>query len=313
MTFPDQLQQSMQRSVVILHRFLLNVGKLRSGVHAFFEGKTDDSFYGTAIRSHLDPDRKYATYHCGSKRRVHDVRKEINGRVPRGSVALFFTDRDLDRLIPVVYDSFDDVYVTDFYSVENHLVSEEMLECVWGQVFRQELDPASMTPVMEKFREGMAKYCSTMRYVMAWVVVQRRAGTKLNLDDKVSLHELFEVGEDLVASTKIADGDVYKALDSMARCVTNEEQKAQADALAAQFVNEFPKNFVRGRFELWFFMEFLKSLRKWSERQGYRVQAKVELGLANALDVLGPRVRLPISLATFLRRHLGKAELPGAV
>ena len=63
-SFIDTLKASVKEEVVLKHDFLLFYNPEDRIVHAFFEGKTDESFYGSFLRSEIPSGWLLKTYIC---------------------------------------------------------------------------------------------------------------------------------------------------------------------------------------------------------------------------------------------------------
>ena len=131
MTFKNILNSSRAEYSVIKLKFLLNVNSHGIGIHAFFEGNTDESFYGTHIRNRMIGNLRLYSYNCNNKEGVYEVQQKLNYGEFNDEISMFFVDKDLDDIIPVYREFCPDIYVTTYYSIESFLVTKEIIEQVW--------------------------------------------------------------------------------------------------------------------------------------------------------------------------------------
>jgi hypothetical protein len=72
------------------------------------------------------------------------------------------------------------------------------------------------------------------------------------------------------------------------------------DLVVKDLLSLEPKIYIRGKFELWFFVKFVVKL----EELVPEVKLRVPIGENSAVRLLGPRLQIPSSLEKFLRGNI---------
>ena len=117
---------------------------------------------------------------------------------------------------------------------------------------------------------------------------------------------LSELGEEVVVLRN--DQTTIDEIERMSNFITPPEFEDESEIILNEINTFEPKLYVRGKFELWFFIEFIKSvihiLGKEMRERGMRLSIRTQLHLSNAIEILGPRSDIPTSLNSFLRSNL---------
>ena len=129
----EDLRRERENPRTAFLQFLLNA-KLPNIIHSFFEGQDDLSFYTNFINSFTqDPDKLHLTYICGDKEGVYKAYGLVM-KANRPGTFLFFVDKDLSDILNEKYLQATNIYVTEFYSIENYIVTEYMLRRIWAEI-----------------------------------------------------------------------------------------------------------------------------------------------------------------------------------
>lgn len=309
-SFLDALAQAITSPSVALHEFLLELKIQNKIVHAFFEGKTDESFYGTFIRKVKDEDYKLKTYICGNKDSVYYQFEQLSSRSMGTNILVFFVDKDIDDIIPFHRTTDLKIYVTDFYSVENYIVNCEMLEQVFAEIFKQRSGNNASKLVQEKFIKCTDMFNKFMLTVMSWVLYHRRDiennKTKINLDC-VKLKNIYKINDDLEFELTVdGEDDIISVLDSQTKSSTNIKLwNTHKDSLKNEIGAYQPKHYIRGHNEMEFFIYFIQKLKNaLNVAQKKPIKLSTEITESNSIDVLGPRTPIPKSLGDFLHSNI---------
>lgn len=309
-TFLEILADSLTAPTVSLHDFLLQVNPREKTIHSFFEGKTDESFYGTFIRRIKKTGCKLKTYICGNKDSVYFQFDKLAGRRLRNQQLLFFVDKDLEDIIPNERTCDDSIYTTDYYSIENYMVNKVMLEQIWAEIFRQSSGHEPYDLLCDKFSKALLDFHEFMVIVMSWILYHGRNHQydrkgKLKLDC-VKLKKIYKIDRELNFSLNVSVDEIVKILDEQTKNKTYSFiWNGYKESLADELKQYDRKCFVRGHFELEFFVYFISSLRITVEAStGKPIKTPIDINDGNAVDILGPRVTLPPSLEAFLNMWL---------
>ena len=307
MDFLATLKAAIQEPIVLKHNFLICYDSKANNLHVFFEGKTDESFYGTYLRKIKPESYSLKSYICGNKDGVYYYHKQLNHLYKEEQPLLFFVDKDIEDIIPFHREVHDNIHVTEFYSVENYLVNCNSIEQVWAEIFRQCSGTAVADKISEVFSHSLSDFHKDFYKVMAWVLYHRRAQTRPNLDCIVT-KKIFSIDNDLKYHSVFNErSDLYKHLDDRTDVSTPAEKFSEIENLEALLKGYEPKYVVRGHNEMDFFLEFFKALKiSVADASGKAIQPVLDLTGSNVIDIMGPRTPPSSSLVRFLNSHVDK-------
>ncbi|MFH4832271.1 DUF4435 domain-containing protein [Vibrio diabolicus] len=307
MNFLDLLNEELSNDNIEHHLFLIGYNPRNKVIHCFFEGKTDESFYGTLVRNMMPDTYKLKTYICGKKDSVIYHYNEIGHKTNNVQPLLFFIDKDIDDIIPIEVPKDENIHETIYYAIENYMVNGAAICQIWAEMFRQ----SSGTKISEKinnlFDNAHSEYNKIALRLMSWVLYHRRkGGVRLNLDC-IQTNELFSINRNLELSPAFTDLELYSHLDSKTKVVTLpsdiEGINQCYDELSAYEI----KTVSRGHNEMDFFIEFFKKLKEVSSEA--KVKPQFDISSSNAIDVLGPRTKPCKLLLSFLTAHFSKLDV----
>ena len=147
-------------------------------------------FYLPHLRLRCSGAERVHSFICRGKPGVLDVYRNIlfkNGRQRR---VLFFVDSDLELFLAEATIADSCIYKTDYYSIENFLVTSDVLEFVWTDLLALSAADERLARARHAFEQGLSCFSKNMITIMAWVVYHRRRGTKLNLQN-LNLDNVF--------------------------------------------------------------------------------------------------------------------------
>jgi hypothetical protein len=310
MTFLDELKRARLSPISIYQQFLLkNHSSSSDCVHVFFEGHGDFSFYTGFLRRFAPHPNCLHSYKCGNKANVYATYSKIMLASPKGKV-LFFVDKDFSDILNENYPTAENIYVTDYYSIENYLVSEDMLVRIWEETFHFPNALMDVGSTREKFLQELERFYIFMLPISAWIICLRRRGLSLNLNN-VRLARLLSINSDLTIEIRreMKFPGEFNYLEQMCGITTPSECWADFDLTVKELAKLNPKIYIRGKFELWFLVKFVERLLEVLQRAisdaGGNISVKTQINEDNAIEVLGPRLQIPPSLEKFLLQNIG--------
>jgi hypothetical protein len=130
---------------------------------------------------------------------------------------------------------------------------------------------------------------------------QNRKEKGLNLNN-VNLNKVFEFDSDLKPLKKENGWKNLKKACTFNHELSFDEFKPELKKLQ----NLEPKKYIRGKFEIWYLVNFLSELTEilTTKNQPERAMLKVELTQANAVEILAGKVPYPKKLNDFLDDNL---------
>ncbi len=295
---------------VIVHEFMGSYVSGAPRIYSFFEGKEDPSFYINVLRNNVPDTWQLRRWCVGKKDDVYAVYAAIDfGRFDRRAV-VFFVDRDLSDLLSETYPEAANIYVTDYYSIENDLVNREMLDRILGELLGLvNVSQTNLDNVLAAFEQSLTEFCHHTAAIMAWSVLCRtKDGLRPTMND-IRMRDVCEtsngcirvkIAEDVRSIAEYCDGRCHMKTSAS----TAELERTRNAISSARPCHRH----IRGKYMLWFLVEYAEGVyRDWKhhfpllDRQPKR---HVQLGENNAMEILGPRGRIPASLQQFLARTI---------
>lgn len=301
--FVEYLIGQANSDVAALHRFMILYDSEDSALHLFFEGDEDPSYYVPYIRR-MSGSRILRTYNCGGKRNVISVREDIYNSGYKMDECLFFIDRDFDSYLGVQDNPDEFTYVTDSYSIENEIVSDECAEVILIDLVGMSHADPTYSQAVSAISRARVNFEKLIRPMMAWCLASKEAMEKPNFNN-VDLAKVFSVNH---------NGDVSlkpQAFQKFRRSICRHSAVSRRDMLrwGRTIAHESPKIWLRGKYELWLFESILllvlKEIVKIRKSHSQRVpRIPSALRERNLFDVVGGRVRAPASFTGFLEERL---------
>jgi hypothetical protein len=287
-----RLRQSRDAKSVIKIRFVTLRGRVGDTAIFVFEGDDDKIVYGRWI-ARLKPGLNYEIFVCGGKKRVRYLQGILNDDLGSLSNNTFlFIDRDFDDKEGFIEE--DNLFMTDRYSVENYLVSRDV---VWS-VIRDEFPCHELLDLREsvcdQFQVDFDTFLKITREFNRRLYVARRSQIHLEcggLPKRVSEYAAVDVGQLEAANPPVENVIVF------ASPITPE-----ADAmLSIQFDLLEPSFRYRGKNALLFF-------DRWLSRLADHFDARTGIFAGEAI---GGRVRRnELTLGSYAARSTIPEELP---
>lgn len=304
MSLLQVLREARSTRVAVLQQFLAQYDPKRRSVYAFVEGHEDEIFVRRILIGRTSPDTYVYTYRCEGKHKVYQTFEAIAERHPSAKTILFFVDKDLDDVLGTPWPTDPRIFVTDVYSVENYLVSVEVLEALFRDAVRLRGVEFDVAPLLAVFEREWSRFCRTMIPVMAWIVMVRRAGGKPNLGS-LELRDLVSVSPDCACSSR------RRRMEVLAR-ITGVQPPAGAPQRLLETSRELRRldaaRIVRGKWSAAFFVmfwkEMLERIRHSAAEGGGAVNCSLALEKGNFVATLAPLAGEPRALARFLDQHM---------
>lgn len=289
----------------VYHEFLATYDKTEKSVYAFVEGRDDIAFYRGFIEQTIPDDWTVKLWCAGNKDKVIHLHSNIDWkRFPKTRI-VFFVDRDLADFTKEMLPKDDNVYVTDGYSIENYIVTRPTCERVLIEVCNlSELSNDEKEKILDLFDEQLIRFKESLIPVMAWIIHWKRSGQKPCLDDIVMKH-LFNVVDGKLQIKKKPKNfsSIEKYIHK--QCNISYKPNEKVSTVISEFVRaDGLKRFIRGKYILWFLVEFSlsihKAISKYSSRFSKPPKMHISFSHSNGMLLLATRTRIPKSLRKFL-------------
>ncbi len=300
-------------SIVAYHRFLLNFRCQDKAIHAFFEGQEDQSYYINHLQSKVPGDWTVHTYCCGNKDGVYNIFEKIDWKTHPKKKILFFVDKDLSNIIGEKYPIEQNIYVTGFYSIENYLVNSIMLERVLREIYHLEEEKV-IGNIIQMFEINLERFYKNIRRNMAWIVCCRRNSIRPQIQS-IKIKKIFAFNKEGILTRDTPRGykNILEYFEHICSTSKIDNLRFQIKEILRQLRGiPNPKDYVRGKFELDFFVLFMKYIWENITKMGIGISRRPKihttLGLSNAMEILGPRSMPCESLEAFLLKNISRAS-----
>ncbi|WP_444666813.1 DUF4435 domain-containing protein [Flavobacterium columnare] len=225
-------------------------------IFCLVESVEDISFYRPFIEKYKDGVAvKYIE--CNGKQNVIDNYNDIDWSFYEKKRILFFIDKDFDDYIgkQIIIDS--NVFTTEYYSIENYLVDELILEkfitdnCL---ITHQSV----IKLAIDNFKQQHTIYIKQLKMISAWMMYCR----KNNFDvcfNKIKMSDLFKIDENGKLKKK-ALSSYNSKFEYLCNKTNTNHFNIEDIRYFYNLINSEnkPKKFIRGKYELYFMFMYLK-------------------------------------------------------
>ena len=293
----EAMKAAKTGSAVLKTRLALVKSQIADKFVFVFEGDDDKTVYANWFKK-CATNLSYANYEpfpCGGKYFVLQLKQVIDRDLNDIGVGVyFFVDRDFDDLQDLVID--ETIFMTDFYSIENYIVTREVLESVLVNEVQCHGEPEIRDRVVALFEEVYQQFLTLTREHNNRLFLARQLKIKAEIVGNVNR----------LASVQLSD--VTNCNFSLTQAIELEREATPEEVATLQPIFEQLDGRIRyrGKFALLFFMKWLQHVcgdrnspesKLFAEvRNGCEIKAKVP-----NFDSLAAYANLPTGLCEFLR------------
>jgi len=314
MTYIDTIKEAAKTPLTVNLLFKQRYKKNSKEIHIFYEGQDDPSFYTNFLNQKLNNEFQVFHYRCGNKDKVYDNYKKMDWTVLNKNRVLFFVDKDFSEILNLIYPVDENIFVTKYYSIENYLVNVDIFHRILRELLHINNDEV-IIQLTAKFIEQHLIFCNLMHLITAWILYHRRKKSDFNLNN-LSLKPIFSINDKLniYKKNKINNQKLFKYLDEQTGIVTppNVWKDIVYEYRTIKNISE-PKYYLRGKFEIWYLTEFCNSivdfLNQDVKKGDKKTKFKVNFTHSNAVEILGPRLKIPDDLELFLTSNIDKVMI----
>lgn len=307
MTMLEVHNEALDSTNAIFHEFLLCYKAYTKKVYGIVEGKEDVTYYNGLISQIIPDDWDIEFIIAGCKNKVIKSIETFDWtRFPLHQIC-FFVDRDLSDFFPGNVNHFENLYITDYYSIENNIVNFYSIKRLIGEVFNiTGLRPNELSEIQRRFDDGLRLFCEAMTSIMIQVIYWRRIGLSPCLDN-IRPKEFFDFNNGII-NLKAQFITSAARLEHAATCLKYPTVNIpDLKNIEVEFrKNQGPEKFIRGKYLIWYFSEFVlnihRSLTNILPRFTSLTKLRVTVGANNIIIFVAPRVKCPESLKDFLGR-----------
>lgn len=301
-------------------------------VHLFVEDEDDFEFYRTVV-NHIYYNYKVLHYPMKGKQNVKDVYELINWSIFQRGKVLFFVDKDYDDILPTKTTTAINFFYTKHYSIENYIVTEEVFNIILDRFYVNKVEENLKHKLLEIYRKSYHHFVIKMRTLTWFILIDREKSRKAVLDnlklgqfihfDKMEYIEKKLIPklrfERIMRSSRNSSEKYYIRDISVKEMLSD---KCGADSSLFTFQNIMEKrnlicdisnhkSFIRGKYDLWFLLELLKTVDKRIEfiyekdkipvtQENPMPRKKVEISNLNVFDFVCSKMDYPDDVKSFL-------------
>jgi hypothetical protein len=307
MSFTDLLRNARSSRASVVHKFLTNYDPSSSRVFAFVEGDADEVFYRAQIQKYVSDQRQIFLYNCEGKSGVCNAFEDIIKRYPKCERVLFFLDKDVDDIVGAPWPSDPRIFNTECYSIENYIVSRDSLSRYFKDFVRVRRVEVDLDSVLMHFNDGLETFHRLMLPVMAWIVIAKRAGSRVHLQD-IDPGALFRVTDE--GTFRRPNRRAISYLSRVTQTIVGVSVWKHLRVTCGELKRLPAKAYVRGKFEAWWFTEFgrriMEGLTRVVQEKDGAIRVHAQLNASTFIQLLAAGIETPARLHSFLMFHTNR-------
>jgi hypothetical protein len=295
-SYLDTLRGARNKPAVIKLKFM-SLKSRSSGSPIFvFEGDEDKIVYGRWI-SRIVPLLNYDVFICNGKRGIRALDSILAfdvGKLKDGT--FMFVDRDFDDLDGFIME--ENVFLLDRFSIENYLVSCEVLNSLLRDEFPLHDQPLVRELILEQFDQDYVAFLDQLAPVNWRIFLATRAQCefKKRFSESISDYACVSYGQ-VAAGNDNAESLIQFDI---------EEDESFFQSLKSEFDRFIPEERYRGKFAIMFFHKWLLSLAEHLSNKSGPFEGVGIVGKARqhefTLGTFASKSILPDNLEAFLSR-----------
>ncbi|MDQ2180244.1 DUF4435 domain-containing protein [Marinifilum sp. D714] len=305
MGFLEYLKNAAKSPVTAQTKFMQQYKQADNSIHVFLEGKDDPSFYSNYIERNKRKGQRIYFYNSKNKAGVYYNHSKINWSVYKKERILFFVDKDFSDILNEEYASDQNIFVTRFYSIENYLVSRTLFSRCLREIFGIN-DDKVIARISKEFVKSLAEFHKAIEPLTSVLLYYRKNNIPVNLNN-IDFNQIFNVniGDKVTVKSNIQQ---YLVKCTGVKSFPKYTEFKECLSLIKPVGNT--KLYVRGKCELWFMIKYLNLLPAIMNQDIAKGEPKIKSCLNitpnNAVQIIAPRLRIPMELKKFLIENLKK-------
>lgn len=307
MTTKEKLVRDREQANVAFLKLKQKYKPHEDKVYLVVEGKDDIAYY-TCILVRYPRFSNFEIIKANSRKNVTQTYDSVDWTIFSPNRVFFFLDRDLSEITGEYTPCASNVYVTDYYSIENSLFNEQLF-WVTLKVFYNldDFDETEFSILSELYQKARFEHENAFITIMGWIVYWRTNKFHCNLNN-LNSEDFFVVNQGTFSLKEEYKDDkvLGQTIHSICGVPYNERDISEA---VEQIKNHGGiQKCIRGKYVRAFFVKFLNSVITslpliLSDK--HKPKAIVSIGQNNALQLLCGYMATPESLHKFL---LGSEE-----
>lgn len=300
-----QIHRSALTEIIVpYHSFLTQQAKCKRKLFGFVEGKDDPSYYQGHIQSIINNDEWEvvlieAGFPKGNRDRVLLLLNAIDWNRFSSKQTTFFVDRDLSDFFPDQQIEKANLYITDYYSIENNIVSIYTLKRVLREMYNVNLLESEFEIIIKLFNEGLDLICKAVQKISCYYIALRKSGQSTSFGD-IDISKIINI--DNCEAKIVTNEELIEYLENKWHVCCSEIDLSEMEI---EF-NRYNENArcIRGKYLIWYFVKFINSFcgccNNLIPSMDKPITGVRELTEQYAVIDLSARSKTPESLKTFI-------------
>ena len=298
----EELREELKEYTVAFTQLIGEyASKTNNQIFCLVEGKDDPAFYRYQAEKCLSTDYRISWIKCSGKKQVKATYDLIDWNTYSKDRILFFMDRDLSDYVVdenIVRDV--NVYITDYYSIENNIACKEVFDRVLEEVIGPDLSVGDRKMLSEIYESQRVLFENEMLFAMANIIYWKTKGVSPANYKNIKIKNIISVssGHLSVRSKEECLQYIYKS--SQVPLDVYDEKQVQHIMNCIE-ENGDARKVLRGKYLAEFFALYCSQLCIDSDNMGL-VMKKRQVSLSDFFDIVAPRCVRIESLWTFWNR-----------
>jgi hypothetical protein len=306
MAILQELEESLLSDAPSYMEFLYRYDPKKKQVFAFYEGDEDSGFYHHFLKAVIDDDCELEEIVAGCKNNVIKLQQEFDWKAYNIRQIIFFVDRDLSYWLDDPSQYGENVFVTDEYSVENYIVSQQGFAS-WLVHFEgfARASRKEINAMVSEYETNIADFKQKMMPIMAEAVVAKRHDTAVSLSE-------FKISKNKSVFFDICNGHINFEIDRgekvLEKWKLTAEHCAEISTQIVCFTEDIKHYSVRGKWLLCFMAEIGEYMRlnanifAPSLKTAGKISPTCSVPASQCLSALAPYCTetIPVRLESFL-------------
>lgn len=277
--------------------------------YGFVEGKDDPSYYRPIIDRYLEPvGGSIKLYQSNGKKNVKCIYNELSKRNYPSNRISFFMDRDLSCIVDDLnLIEGNRVYITDNYSIENDILSEDTLGFIMQEILGfSSISLESLDVVKQRFKKERKNFESLMIPIMANIIFWKRNDLSPANYNNLNIKNLIVFDSNCRVSFRQAEEETIKILYSQSGVDYDKYyNKETIDSIIREIKErDLSTQILRGKYLSAFFVEYCNSLYEHCNSMGITRDKGRKLSARDIIETIAPRSRPPQSLVCFIKNTI---------
>ncbi|MGN1158134.1 MAG: DUF4435 domain-containing protein [Agathobacter sp.] len=298
----ERLIKDRERANVSYLRLMQTYNPSSNCVYLVVEGKDDIAYY-TCIQLRYCQLADCEIIQASNRVNVIKTYEAIDWNVYSSKRILFFVDRDLSEITGEYTPEAKNIYVTDYYSIENSLFTENLLFVALRVYYGvEDLSLEEKEAVSALYRKALEDHERVFMPIMCWILQWRLAKIPCNLNN-LNSGDFYKINQGVfeVKAEYQEPGAVVDAIHNACGVYFVDQDLSPLETAIESHGGI--RKCIRGKYVKCFFVKFLLSIAGSMQLifpNRNNPKAIVTIGPNNALQLLCGYMETPHSLNEFL-------------